>query len=89
MNHLRLAPSVAWTRSWVGELYENEYVHCFYGRLQQRNQADNFNPVEVAAIEWLTIPQILTEIEKQPQRFTEWFKIYMSTHRDMIESVIS
>jgi len=72
----------------VGELYENEHVHCFYGQLDERSRADKFNPVEVAAIEWLTIPQILREIERQPERFTEWFKIYMSTHRDMIEAVI-
>ena len=73
----------------VGDLYENESVHCFFGQLQQRGLADNFNPLEVAAIEWLTIPQILRKIEHQPERFTEWFKIYMTTHRDMIEAVIS
>ncbi len=73
----------------VGDLYENESVHCFVGQLQHRSLADNFNPIEVAAIEWLTIPQILQQIESQPARFTEWFKIYMATHRDMIEAVIS
>ena len=72
----------------VGELYENESVHCFFGQLPQRSLADNFNPLEVAAIEWLTIPQIVQKIESQPKRFTEWFKIYMAIHRDMIEAVI-
>jgi len=72
----------------VGELYENEYVHCFFGTLANRQLADQFNPVEVAAIEWLTVPQIIKKIETEPNRFTEWFKIYMSTHRNMINDVI-
>jgi len=72
----------------VGDLYENEHVHCFFGQLQERTMANNFNLVEVAAIDWLTIPQILDEIDSEPERFTEWFKIYMTTHREMIEAVI-
>lgn len=73
----------------VGELHENEHVHCFFGTLANRQLADRFNPVEVAAIDWLTVPQIIEKIETEPNRFTEWFKIYMSTHRSMINSIIS
>jgi isopentenyl-diphosphate delta-isomerase len=72
----------------VGELYENEQVHCFYGQLKSRREADDFNPIEVAAIDWLTIPQIIDKINQHPDIFTEWFKIYMTTHRDMINAVI-
>lgn len=72
----------------VGDLYENEYVHCFFGKLADRQLANNFNPLEVAAIDWLTVPQIIEKIDSQPETFTEWFKIYMSTHRDMINGVI-
>lgn len=73
----------------VGELHENENVHCFFGELHERSDANNFNPLEVAETDWLTIPQILDKIKKQPEIFTEWFKIYMSRHRDMIESIAS
>ena len=73
----------------VGDLFENEHVHCFHGQFDQQHDITAFNPVEVNATEWLTIPEILQEIKKRPQEFTEWFKIYMSRHRQMIDAVLA
>lgn len=72
----------------VGELYENEHVHCFYGRLDKPALPSGFNPDEVAAVEWLTIPEIMEQIVKRPESFTPWFKIYMTQHRTMIDSIL-
>lgn len=72
----------------VGDLFENEYVHCFYGKHNKLNDVSQFNKIEVDAVEWLTVPEVLQQIEQKPELFTEWFKIYMSNHRDMIESVL-
>ncbi len=72
----------------VGELYENEQVHCFHGKLAQSELPTDFNPQEVSATEWLTIPEILEQIAIRPQSFTTWFKIYMAQHRTMIGSLI-
>jgi isopentenyl-diphosphate delta-isomerase len=72
----------------VGELYENEYVHCFQGAMHDDPVLDNFNQDEVSAIDWLTLPEIMRKIEIQPNSFSAWFKIYMSQHRAMIDSVM-
>ncbi|MFK7859856.1 MAG: isopentenyl-diphosphate Delta-isomerase [Granulosicoccus sp.] len=72
----------------VGELYENEHVHCFYGRLDKSELPSRFNPQEVSAVQWLTIPEIMEQIDIRPESFTPWFKIYMAKHRTMIDSVL-
>lgn len=73
----------------VGDLYENEHVHCFHGRHNETHDVQQFNPAEVNAIEWLTIPEILQQIASRPDTFTEWFKIYMTDHRQMINKVLN
>ncbi len=72
----------------VGELYENEQVHCFYGQFDARIDVTDFNPGEVSDVEWLTIPEIEDRISQRPELFTEWFKIYMHSHKPMIASLI-
>lgn len=75
-------------RAQVGELYENEHVHCFSGQLDSDHFQQRFNPREVAAVEWLTLGEIQRQIELRPETFTEWFKIYMGTHRHMIDALL-
>jgi len=72
----------------VGDLYENEHVHCFSGQFNDCNDVHNFNREEVSEIRWLSIPEILSQIEREPDQFTEWFKIYMVEHRDMIVNIM-
>ncbi|OED36495.1 hypothetical protein AB833_27510 [Chromatiales bacterium (ex Bugula neritina AB1)] len=72
----------------VGELYENEQVHCFWGRFDESIDTANFNTREVGAVNWLTIPEILQQMDQQPQTFTEWFKIYMTNHHEMISTAL-
>jgi isopentenyl-diphosphate delta-isomerase len=72
----------------VGELYENEHVHCFYGWFDQSQDISAFNRDEVSDVKWLSIPDILQAIEKNPEDFTEWFKIYIAEYRDMIKAII-
>jgi len=68
----------------VGDLFENEYVHCFVGHLDDSAEIAPFNPREVLATEWLSLSEIDQRIHEQPEHFTAWFKIYMREHRDMI-----
>ncbi len=72
----------------VGELFENEHVHCFHGSHNAKNNVETFNPAEVDSIEWLTISEILDQISKRPETFTEWFKIYMTNHKQMISALL-
>lgn len=75
-------------RAQVGELHENERVHCFSGELTDRLSKKSFNALEVAALDWLTLEEIQQQIARRPDTFTEWFKIYMSTHKDMIKALL-
>lgn len=65
----------------VGALFENEQVHCFTGQFDRSISTDQFNRDEVSDIKWLTIDEILSEINFYPDIYTEWFKIYMDQHR--------
>jgi len=71
----------------VGGLFENEHVHCFFGEFASRCNTDDFNPEEVSAVEWMSIPKILNEIDRRPETFTPWFKIYMAEHRQLINGL--
>jgi len=73
----------------VGDLFENEHVHCFHGSHNVEHDVNGFNPLEVNAVEWRTIPEILKQIKHYPQHYTEWFKIYMFEHRKMIDTLIN
>jgi len=54
----------------VGKLYENEHVHCFYGELDEAELPAEFNPDEVSATQWLTIPEILEQMASNPELFS-------------------
>ena len=68
----------------VGDLFENEHVHCFYGQHSSENNVADFNRIEVEDVEWMTLAQVSDEITSIPSRFTEWFRIYMTHHQQMI-----
>ncbi len=72
----------------VGELYENEHVYCFYGQHCKANNVENYNRAEVDDVEWLTLPAVQLQISDNPGRFTEWFRIYMARHHEMISSLL-
>lgn len=73
----------------VGALYENEFVHCFHGRFDRRIDVRQYNSEEVCDVKWLTIAEAVRQIERHPDDFTEWFKIYMTEHRHMIDALLS
>ncbi|MGQ7848410.1 isopentenyl-diphosphate Delta-isomerase [Granulosicoccus sp. 3-233] len=72
----------------VGELFENEFVHCFYGQFDEANDVENYNRNEVCDVQWMTIPETLLQIEQHPENYTQWFKIYMTEHRQMIDALL-
>lgn len=74
----------------VGDLYENEQVHCLIGHLDERRSTESllnsFNPVEVCEVAFLSLSEIEGLLKRHPQRITEWFKIYISRHRSLIDN---
>jgi isopentenyl-diphosphate delta-isomerase len=67
----------------VGELYERERVHCFVGFIDNPELVVP-NPQEVDGVEWSRLSTIDEMVSSTPDRFTEWFKIYMHSHRELI-----
>lgn len=55
-------------------LTEHELDHVFVG---EHNGEIPFNTAEVNDIKWLTIPELLNEIETNPQLYSFWFKIIL------------
>lgn len=52
-------------------LIEHEYDHVLVGRF---TGVPNPNPEEVSNYQWITMPQLLAEIETTPEKYTYWLK---------------
>lgn len=59
-------------------LREVEQVHLFYGEVQRHSLALAPNPAEVAATDWATLPALRQRMQREPERFSAWFKLYLS-----------
>lgn len=53
-------------------LTEHEYDHILIGEF---NEPPLINKEEVAAWKWMTIEDVKEDIQRNPQLYTEWFKI--------------
>lgn len=69
----------------VGDLYENERVHCFRSSIDTAPPFNRFNPDEVQALRWRTLTDLEGEIGLNPESYSEWIKIYVTQHRHLIE----
>jgi len=38
------------------------------------------NPEEVASTRWVSMPDLLTDVEKSPANYTAWFKIILNEY---------
>lgn len=41
-------------------------------------------PAEVSAVRWITLRDLVEEVEDEPDRFTPWLRIYLQDHRGSI-----
>jgi len=55
-------------------LTEHEIDHVYFG---QWEGIPTFNPDEVAALRWITLPDLKQEMELHPEKFTYWFKLIL------------
>jgi isopentenyl-diphosphate delta-isomerase len=53
-------------------LTEHEYDHLFTG---QYNSEPNINPDEVAAYRWVNLAEVKSDLQKNPAKYTAWFKL--------------
>ncbi|MGL4763153.1 MAG: isopentenyl-diphosphate Delta-isomerase [Sarcina sp.] len=57
------------------ELYENEIDHVFTGIYN--SDVANFNKDEVCDTKWISYDELIKWIDKNPEKFTFWFKDIM------------
>lgn len=55
-------------------LTEHEFDHVFFGNC---DQDPSINPEEVESFLWMDTREIMDDIEKDPEKYTSWFKIAM------------
>jgi isopentenyl-diphosphate delta-isomerase len=58
-------------------MQENEFVYVYFGQLTAKPRPD---PAEVAGIALMSCAEIGRQIEREPHRFTYWFKHYFREH---------
>ena len=66
-----------------GGLVEHEVAEIFVGRCDGTLSIAP-NPEEVQATRWVSLPDLMAEIERAPEIFTPWIRIYLGRHRDRI-----
>jgi isopentenyl-diphosphate delta-isomerase len=42
------------------------------------------NPAEVAEVRWIDLYDLAAEVNRWPERFTPWLRIYLDEHKDRI-----
>jgi isopentenyl-diphosphate delta-isomerase type 1 len=64
------------------QLIEHEYDHVFVG--YTHNKEVPYNPTEISAVRWITLPELQLELEQYPHKFTPWLRraleIVLSVH---------
>lgn len=58
-------------------LWERERVHMFRADVLKDKIAPQPNPDEVCGYRWISAEELQAEIEKRPETFTPWFRIYV------------
>ena len=65
-------------------LSEHEYDHVFLGRF---NGEPNINPEEVENYKWIDQQTLLQDVNKEPDSYTEWFKMAIEKVYNHLEKV--
>ncbi len=69
-------------RASVGDgMIEHEVVEMFIGHVAQIPDMRP-NPEEVCDTQWMGREALLDRVQRHPEQFTVWFKIYLEQHQD-------
>ena len=71
-TELRNLLHFSYKASFPNGLIENEFDHVFVG---DHDGEVNANPEEVSNIQFVSLGEIQSDIERQPEKYTVWFKI--------------
>ncbi|RUA12024.1 MAG: isopentenyl-diphosphate delta-isomerase [Flavobacteriia bacterium] len=62
-------------------LTEHELDHVMIGYY---NENPEINPEEVSNFKWMKLEEVKTDMEKHPEKYTEWFKIIFKESYDKL-----
>lgn len=65
-------------------LHEHEFDHSFIGRY---NDEPNLNREEAEDWKWISLEDLQKEIEKSPEKYTEWLKIAVPKLQNHLDSL--
>jgi len=68
-----------------GNMIEHELDHVFFGNFEGDI---HFNKEEVNDFKWVSLPDLMNDVEKSPSSYTEWFKILLFEHADRLVASI-
>ncbi len=71
-----------------GGLTEHEVVEVFTAEMSP-DVAMDLNPGEVQAVRWVDLHDLTAELDRHPDRFTPWLRIYMRDHMDAIFGMLN
>lgn len=71
----------------VGDnLIEHEFDHVFVGKYS--GQSIELNPEEVEEYKWMSLDNLTSDIENNPEQYTEWLKIAFKEHLTKLKQFI-
>ncbi|MEM1287503.1 MAG: isopentenyl-diphosphate Delta-isomerase [Pseudomonadota bacterium] len=59
-------------------LIEHERVHMFRGFAEPQSLRLQLNEEEVAQVKWISLAALQSQMAREPEHFTPWFRIYVS-----------
>jgi isopentenyl-diphosphate delta-isomerase len=62
-------------------LIENEFDHVILGF---SNENPILNPTEAIDYKWISILDLLDDMHKKPEKYTDWFKLILLDHYDQL-----
>ncbi len=77
IHDLRPAFHFTYRAEFDNNLIEHELDHVVIGQYEGSCQP---NPEEVASTRWVSMPDLLTDVEKSPAHYTAWFKIILNEY---------
>lgn len=83
---LRFGFVTRYDATFANGLTENEIVHVYFGRAPAGIQP---NPAEVAAIDWLDLPELRRRIRRAPDAYAVWLQHYVLHHYDLISAGVT
>ena len=58
-------------------LVENEAVHLFVAAVDRAHTEPRPDPAEVMAVRWLDTSLLRADVQRHPQRYTPWLRLYL------------